>query len=163
MREHSMLTRRVFNVTAASLSATAIPLAAAGQQPDTVTVRIRVDDSVRQAIPPILQQNLRIEPDESEEAKELARQAPLGRAVPIIFVIVGAIAVPVVLQMIREALRQIYYGGVMIDVRSQPPTVTSDLRIPANMVFVIDRDGKTIRYTSDQLSPDILASMLKGK
>jgi hypothetical protein len=137
--------------------------AAIAQQGDTVTLRIRVDDSVRQSIPPILQQNLLIEPDQSDEAKELVRRAPAGRAVPIIFVIVGALAVPLVLQMIREALRQIYYGGVVIDVRAQPPSVTSDLKIPANMVFVIDHDGKTSRYTSDQLSPDILAGLLKGK
>jgi hypothetical protein len=65
--------------------------------------------------------------------------------------------------MIREALRQTYYGGVMIDMRSQPPNVTSDPKIPGNMVFVVDTDGKTTRYTSDQLSPEVLGSLLKGK
>jgi hypothetical protein len=54
---------------------------------------------------------------------------------PIIFVIAGAVSVPIVLQMIREALGQTYYGAVIVDVRSQPPIVTSDLKIPGNMVF----------------------------
>jgi hypothetical protein len=31
--------------------------------------------------------------------------------------------------MIREALRQTYYGGGIIDMRAEPPSVTSDLKI----------------------------------
>jgi hypothetical protein len=122
-----------------------------------------VDESVRAVIPPIAQRNLTIERDQSEEAKELIRRAPPERAVPIIFIIAGAMAVPMVLQMIREALRQTYYGGVVIDMRSQPPSVTSDPKIPGNMVFVIEAGGKTTRYTSDQLSPELLGPLLKAK
>jgi hypothetical protein len=133
------------------------------QEGDAVAIRIRVDESVRAIIPPIIQRNLTIEPDRSDEANDLARRSPPGRAVPIIFIIVGAIAVPVVLQMIREALRQTYYGGVILDIRSRPPSVTSDPKIPGNMVFVIDTDGKTTRYTSEQLSPEFLGSLLKAK
>jgi hypothetical protein len=80
--------------------------------------------------------------------------------VPIIFIIAGAIAVPVVLQMIREALRQTYYGGVIIDMRAQPPSVMSDPQIPGNMVFVIGTDGKTTQYKSDELSPAMLGPLL---
>jgi len=83
--------------------------------------------------------------------------------VPIRFVIAGAIATPVVLQMIREALRQTYYGGVMIDMRSQPPSVTSNPQIPGNMVFVIDTSGTTTRYTSGQFSLELLGSLFKAK
>jgi len=145
------------------LGTTAFSRAASAQQGDTVTIRIRADESARAVIPPIVQRNLTIEPDQSEDAKDLARRSPPERAVPIIFIIAGAMAVPVVLQMIREALRQTYYGGVMIDMRSQPPNVTSDPKIPGNMVFVVDTDGKTTRYTSDQLSPELLGSLLKAK
>ena len=99
----------------------------------------------------------------TDGARHFARRSPPERAVPIIFIIVGAMAVPVVLQMIREALRQTYYGGVMIDMRSQPPSVMSDPRIPGNMVFVIETDGKATRYTSDQLSPELLSTVLKAK
>jgi hypothetical protein len=158
-----MLTRRTFHIVTFLLGATAFSRAASAQQGDTVTIRIRVDESVRAVIPPIVQRNLMIELDQSEEAKDLARRSPPERAVPIIFIIAGAMAVPVVLQMIREALRQTYYGGVILDMRSQPPSVTSDPKIPGNMVFVVDIGGKTTRYTSDQLSPELLGSLLKAK
>ena len=158
-----MLTRRSFAIAALSFSANAVLPDARAQPPDTVTVRIRVDDSVRQSIPPIVQRSLAIEPDQSEAAKELARRSPPSRAAPIFFIIVGALAVPTVVQMIREALRQIYYGGVLIDTRATPPNVTSDPRVPGNMVFVIDAEGKTTRYTSDQVSPELLGSLLKVK
>lgn len=157
-----MLTRRAFHIFALSLAAASVSLSATGQGTDTVAVRIRVDDSVRQSIPLIVQRDLTISQDQSEEAMELVRRSPPGRAVPIMFIVVGAMAVPVVLQMIREALRQVFYGGVLIDLRSQPPTVTSNLQIPANMVFVIDRDGKNTQFTSDQLSPAMLVQLLKA-
>jgi hypothetical protein len=158
-----MLTRRTFHIVTCLLGATAVSGGASSQQSDTVTIRIRVDESVRAVIPPIAQRNLTIEPDQSEEAKDLARRSPPGRAIPIIFIIAGAMAVPMVLQIIREALRQTYYGGVILDMRSRPPSVRSDPQIPGNMVFVIEADGKTTRYTSDQLSPDLLGTLLRGR
>jgi hypothetical protein len=78
-------------------------------------------------------------------------------------IILGAIAIPVILQMIKELLRQTYYGGVIIDTRMQPPIVTSDVKVPANMVFVIDSNGRTTEYTSDQISGEFLRAVLKGK
>jgi hypothetical protein len=158
-----MLTRRTLHTAVVSLVTAAFAGNARSQQIDAVAIRIRVDESVRAVIPTIAQRNLTIERDQSEEAKELIRRAPPERAVPIIFIIAGAMAVPVVLQMIREALRQTYYGGVVIDMRSQPPSVASDPKIPGNMVFVIETGGKTTRYTSDQLSPELLGPLLKAK
>jgi hypothetical protein len=158
-----MLTRRTFHIVTFSLGAAALSGGARGQQGDTVTVRIRADESVRAAIPPIVQRNLTIEPDQSEEAKDLARRVPPGRAVPIIVIIVGAMAVTELLKMIQGLYRQTYYGGVLIDTRSQPPSVTSDPKIPANMIFVIDADGKTSRFTDDQFSLDVLKLALKVK
>jgi hypothetical protein len=146
-----------------SLSAIALSRNARGQQSDMVTVRIRADDSVRAVIPPIAQRNLTIEPDQSEAAQDLARRSPPQRAVPVIFIIIGAMALTELAEMISEMLRQIYYGGVVIDLRSQPPSVTSDPKIPANMVFVIDTEGKTTRYTSDRFSLDVLKMALKEK
>ena len=79
------------------------------------------------------------------------------------FIVAGAISIPVVVQMMREALRQVYYGGVLVDTRTQPVSVKSDPSIPGNMVFVIDAEGKTTRYTSDQLSPELLLSVFKAQ
>jgi hypothetical protein len=136
-------------------------MGANSQQSETVIVRIRADEAVRAVIPPIVQENLKIKPDQSEEAKDLAVRAPPERAFPIIFIIVGAIALVQLLQMINQLLRQLYYGGVVIDMRSQPPSVTSDPKIPANMIFVIDTDGKTSRFTNDQFSLDVLKLAFK--
>jgi hypothetical protein len=158
-----MLTRRTFHIATVTFAAAAVSERAMGQQGDTVTVQMRVDESVRAAIPLLAQKNLTIEPDRSQEAKELALRSPPERAVPIILIIAGAMAVPLVLQMIREALRQTYYGGVIIDVRTEPPSVMSDPKIAGNMVFVIESGGKTTRYTSDQLSPELIGTLLKAK
>jgi hypothetical protein len=158
-----MLARRSFFFAMISLGIATSRGGARAQQGDTVTVRVRADERARAVIPPIEQENLRIEPDQSDEAKELARRSPPERAFPILFIIVGAIAATELLQMIKELLRQTYYGGVVIDARSKPPNVTSDPKIPANMIFVIDSDGKTSRFTSDQFSLDALKLALKVK
>jgi hypothetical protein len=156
-----MLTRRSFDIVMVSLGTAAFVSDVRAQQGDTVTVRIRADESVRAVLPPIVQGNLKIEPDQSEEPKELAQRSPPGRAVPILFIIVGAIGVTELLQMINELVHQVYNGGVLIDTRSHPPDVTSSPKIPANMIFVIDADGKTTRYTNDQFSLDVLKGVLK--
>jgi hypothetical protein len=158
-----VLTRRVFHIATLLLGTGAFPKCARAEQGETVTVRIRADESVRAVLPPIVQRNLAIEPDHSDEAKALARRSPRERAVPIIFVIVGALAVTELLQMIKELIRQVYYGGVLIDAQTHPPTVTSDPKIPGNIVLVVEAGGKTTRYTSDQLSPELLGALLKAK
>jgi hypothetical protein len=158
-----MLARRTFHFAAISFGVVGLSHWASGQQGENVTVRMRVDESVRASIPILVQKNLTIEPDQSQEAKELAGLSPPERALPIIFIVVGALTVPVVVQMIREALRQTYYGGVIIDIRTEPPSVRSDPKIPGNMVFVIEAGGKATRYTSDQLSPELIGTLLKAK
>jgi hypothetical protein len=110
-----------------ALGAMILSRRAVSEQGDTVMVRVRADESVRAIIPPIAQENLKIEPDQSEDARELARRSPETRAAPIMLIIVGAIAVTELAQMIREMLRQVYYGDVVIDERSQPPNVASRL------------------------------------
>jgi hypothetical protein len=39
----------------------------------------------------------------------------------------------------------------------------TDPKIPGNMVFVIETGEKTTRYTSDQLSPELIGALLKAK
>jgi hypothetical protein len=156
-----MLTRR--HLVVLLLGSLAVTRSVRSQQDNRVTVRIRADQTAVQALPPIERKNLHIEPDTSDEGKKLAAQVPPGRALPILVIIAGAIAVTELLQMIKELYRQTYYGGVLIDTCSQPPNITSDLRIPASMVFVTDCDGKTTQYTSDQFSLDALKVALKVK
>ena len=157
-----MFARRQVHVLSVGLGTT-FGLSARGQTDQMVTVRIRVDDTARAVLRPIEQKTLTIEQDHSPEATELAERVPPGRALPILVIIAGAIAVTELLKMIRELYRQTYYGGVVIDTRSQQPMITSDPKIPGNMVFVIDAEGKTKQYTSDQFSLDALKAALRVK
>lgn len=127
---------------------------------DVIMLRMRIDEGVRQAIPPILQQNLSIEPDASDEAREMKRRSPAVRAAPVIFIVVGGLALPVIWKVVQAALRQVYYGGVLLDLRSQPPLLTSDPKIPANVILVIDANGKVERLTSEQFTPATLGQIL---
>jgi hypothetical protein len=157
-----MLTRRKFHVVLLGVGAATFAGRANAQSDDMMMVRIRADETVLAIIPPTFQTDLTIEPDQSEDAKKLAELAPSSRAVPpIILIIAGAIALTELAQMITEMLRQVYYGGVLIDTRLQPPSVTSDPRIPAGWVFVIGADGKTTQFTRDQLSLDLLKLIMK--
>ena len=158
-----MLTRRTLQFGAVSFGSAIATGVVRVCADDLVTVRIRADETVRAVLPPIEQATLTIQPDNSKDAKDLAARAPSGRALPILVIIAGAIAVTQLLQMIKELYRQTYYGGVLIDTRLQPPMITSDPRIPASMVFVIDSEGKTTQYTADHFSIDILKTALKAK
>jgi len=158
-----VLTRRELPAFSLGLGATFFALAARGQTDEIVTVRIRVDDTARAVLRPIEQKKLMIEPDNSQEAKQLAERVPPRRALPVLVIIAGAIAVTELLKMIQELYRQTYYGGVVIDTRARPPMISSDAKIPGNMVFVIDAEGKITQYTSDQFSLDALKLALKVK
>jgi hypothetical protein len=157
-----MLTRRIFSLATLGFCFGAATGANAVEDPK-IDVRIRADQTARAVLAPIEQANLAIQPDNSEEAKALAERVPPGRAIPILVIIAGAIAVTELLKMIKELYRQTYYGGVLIDTRTQPPTITNDLKIPASMVFVIDGTGKTTQYSNDQFSLDVLKAALVVK
>jgi hypothetical protein len=139
-----MLTRRRFSLVTLGFCFGAANTGARGAEDPKVDVRIRADQAARAVLAPIEQANLTIQPDNSEEAKALAARVPPGRAIPILVIIAGAIAVTELLKIIKELYRQNYYGGVLIDTRTQPPTITNDLKIPASMVFVIDASGKRL-------------------
>jgi hypothetical protein len=157
----TMPTRRQFYALSAGLGAMSFALIVHAQTDEMVTVRIRADDKARAVLQPIEQANLTITPDNTEEAKKLAERVPPERALPVLVIIAGAIAVTELLKMIQELYRQTYYGGVVVDTRQQPPTISSDPKIPGNMVFVIDAEGKATQYTGDQFSLDTLKLALK--
>jgi hypothetical protein len=157
-----MFTRRQVHLFPAALVASVFSGRVNAQQSDDVLVSIRADESVSVKIPAILLSDLVIRPDESDEAKELRRRAPDTKGAPIILIIVGAIAITQLVELIKEMLRQVYYGGVIIDMRSRPPTVTNDPKIPANMIFVIDPEGRESYIKQEQFSLDALKHLLKA-
>ena len=158
-----MLTRRTFQFAAVSLASEIAMSGVAAWADDLVNVQIRADETVRAVLPAIEQTALTVRPDNSTEAKYLASRTPSGRALPILVIIAGAIAFTELLEMIKELYRQTYYGGVLIDTRARPPMITSDPKIPASMVFVIDGEGKTSQYTGDKFSLDALKLALSTK
>jgi hypothetical protein len=117
-------------------------------QTNTVDVSIRLDDSAVKAIPIDARQNLSITRDNSPEAAELIAAAPPQKAIPVIFLAVGALSIPVIWDAILEMVRETEYGGVIIDTRRRPPEVTNNKKIPAGFVFVIHEDGSTEKMES---------------
>jgi hypothetical protein len=126
------------------------------------TVRIRADETVRGVLPPIALRNLTMELDQSVLAREMAARAPPERAVPVILIIIGALALTQIVQLIHELVRQYYYGGVVVDGRKSPPEISNDPKIPANMVIVFSSDGTVKQFSSGNLPLNLLESVMKA-
>jgi hypothetical protein len=133
------------------------------QADELFTVHIRADETIRGILPPIMLQDLTVNPDRSAIAHELASRAPPERAAPVILIIVGAIALVQIVEMVNEMVHQFYYGGVVIDGRKTPPEITNDPKVPPNMVFVFQGDGTVQRFKSGELPTNLLESVLKVK
>jgi hypothetical protein len=114
----------------------------------TVTVRLRADSTVVQSVPSDVLQHLRISQDVSPEAKALAARSPPEKAVPIILIAAGVMAIPVLYSSILEMIHQTYYGGVIIDARTKPVSVINNTSVPPNMVLYIAPDGKSQSYSA---------------
>jgi hypothetical protein len=157
-----MLTRRDFELALLAIAGFRLALPASAEDQGSVSVRIRADDAVvDKTIPMIVRKNLSVEPDNSEGARALASRLPPGKAVPAILIVAGVMAVPMVVEMIEELLRQKDYGGVVIDLRQSPPLVSYDFSIPANIVIVVDPDGKVQKYDGSIISADWLRTAFK--
>jgi hypothetical protein len=118
----NMITRRALGFGGLALTFLVIPALAQCQPDEPFSLRLRADESIRGLIPPIAQHNLKIEPDHSAAARELASHAPPCRAAPVILIIAGAFALTQIVQLVNELVRQYYYGGVVIDSRKSPMT-----------------------------------------
>jgi hypothetical protein len=121
---------------------------------------MRLDDSAIKAIPPRLRQNLSVSEDKSPEAQELIASAPPQKAVPVILIVVGVLAIPIIWDAILEMIREVEYGGVIIDLSKQSPEITNSKKIPAGLILIIKADGTHERLQSQDLSRSILTSLL---
>ena len=161
--EGYVLTRRYLGLVAAALTPVSLSVLGYAQVNQLYSVRIRTDETVRGLLPPIELQNLTTEPDHSAFAREMAARAPPGRAVPVILIIVGMLALTQITQLLHELTRQYYYGGVVIDGRKSPPEISNDPRIPANMVFVFSADGTVKQFSGGEVPVDLLSSVLRAR
>jgi hypothetical protein len=124
-------------------------------------VRIQLDDGALQQIPGDERDDLAVMQDSSPSAQALVKATPPGRAIPIIYVVVGILSIPVIWDTIREMLRRDHYGGVLIDARQSPALITHDLALSADTLLFIGPDGHSERYTSRNVPEDLLLKIAK--
>ncbi len=134
---------------------------AGSQHAERAQVRMRLDDSALREIPPSTRGQADLQRDDSIEAVQLRNAAPPERAVPVFYIIVGALAIPVIWQSIMEMIRQSHFGGVLIDARQSPPLISSSLTIPANFVIFIAPSGEVQRFRSQDFNEGLLNKLLR--
>ncbi len=125
------------------------------------SVRIQLDEGALQTIPGDERADVVVEEDKSAVAEALIKDTPPGRAVPIIYIVVGVLSIPVIWETVREMLRREYYGGVVIDARQTPALITHDKILPADTVLFIGPDGKSQRYEARNISEDLLTKLIR--
>jgi hypothetical protein len=126
---------------------------------DTVAVRIRLDDSAIQAIPPRVRQELSVSEDNSPSAQELIAAAPPQKAIPVILIAIGILSIPIIWDAILEMIRETEYGGVLIDMRVQPTAISNSKAVPAEFILIIHPDGSIERVESQGFSRSALESV----
>jgi hypothetical protein len=106
-----------------------------------------------------LRAGLAIHDDNSPEAERLKSQVPSGKAIPVVLIIIGILSIPVLWNSIQEMLRERYWGGVLIDSRSTPPTIVNSDKVPAKFVFIIDANGKITKYDALDFDENALTNL----
>jgi hypothetical protein len=155
--------RRTFSLSAPAVLSVYLSAIRRGYANDAFSVLIRADEQVRGILPPVATRTLTIQPDLSPAAQDMASRAPAGRAVPVILIMVGAIGLVQIGQMINEMVRQVYYGGVVVDGRKTPPEITNDPKIPPSMVLVFQADGTVKQFSGGDVPANLLELVLKAK
>ena len=127
---------------------------------DTAAVRLRVEQQALLRIPLRTRQTLSVAEDNSADAKTLVAGAPPTHAVPVFFVVAGVLAAPILYDAVLEMIRETVYGGVIMDLRDKPPTITNSRAIPAGVVEVIKTDGSTETRQSQSFLLETLKAWL---
>jgi hypothetical protein len=125
------------------------------------SVRMQLDEGALQTIPGDERADVLVEEDKSTSAQALIKETPPGKAVPIIYIVVGVLSIPVIWDTVREMLRREYYGGVVIDARQTPALITHNKTLPATFILFIGPDGKSQRYEARNVPEDLLAKIAK--
>jgi hypothetical protein len=136
-----------------------VSLARAEEQ---TAVRLRVEQQALLKIPQRDRNGLDIRKDTSAEAKALAEGAPPSLAVPVFLIVAGVLTLPALYDAIHEMVRETVYGGVIIDLRTSPPTVTNDKRVPGGLVQRINPDGQVETVPSHSFLIETLQAWIGG-
>jgi hypothetical protein len=129
-------------------------------QEEGTQVRIQLDQQTLNTIPGDEREDLKVTEDTSPEAQALKERSPPGKAIPIIYLIVGLLSLPSIWASIQEMLRRREYGGVIIDTRTTPANIHHDLSVQADLVLVVRADGSTESVRSTLATQDFLKGVL---
>jgi hypothetical protein len=131
-----------------------------GMAQEATQVRIQLDQQALNTVPGDERADLEVTEDTSPEAEDLKKRSPPGKAIPIIYLIVGLLSLPSIWASIQEMLRRREYGGVIIDTRTTPANIHHDPSVQADLVLVIRADGSTESVRSTLATQDFLKGVL---
>jgi hypothetical protein len=128
-----------------------------------VIANLEVDAGTLGSIPGDERAGLDVQRDNSALAHDLSARIPPGKAIPIIYIVIGILSIPTLWSTVREMLRRDYFGGVLIDLRGTQISIVSDPKVPANMVFVVQGDGSVKQFLSEDFSERTLSALIARK
>jgi hypothetical protein len=123
------------------------------------SVRIQLDQGALQSIPGDERADVTVAEDKSAKAQALIKETPHEKAIPLIYLVIGVLSIPVIWDTVQEMLRREYYGGVIIDARQTPAMITHDKSLPARFVLFINANGKSEKYEAKDFSENMLESI----
>lgn len=129
-------------------------------QEEGTQVRIQLDQQALNTVPGDERADLEVKEDTSPAAEDLKKRSPPGKAIPIIYLIVGLLSLPSIWAAVQEMLRRREYGGVIIDTRTTPANIHHDPSVQADLVLVIRPDGSTESVRSTVATQDFLKAVL---
>ena len=127
---------------------------------EAAEVRMQLDQQALNAVPGDERVGLEVTEDKSPAAQDLRAHSSPGKALPIIYLIAGVLSLPSIRGAVQEMLRRHEYGGVVIDTRTRPANIRSDLTAQADSVLVIRADGSTESVRSTLVTEDFLKRVL---
>src|SRR5215469_16809659 len=131
-----------------------------GMAQEAAEVRMQLDQQALNALPGDERVGLEVTEDTSPAAQDLKAHSAPGKALPIIYLIAGILSLPSIRGVVQEMLRRREYGGVVIDMRTSPASIRSDLTAKADSVVVIRGDGSTESVRSTLVTEDFLRRVL---
>jgi hypothetical protein len=127
---------------------------------EATKIRIQLDQQALNTVPGKERAGLEVREDTSPAAEDLKARSLPGKAVPIIYLIVGLLSLPSIWGTVQEMLRRREYGGVIIDTRMTPANIHHDQSVPADLVLVIKPDGSNQTVPSTLATEDFLKGVL---
>lgn len=84
-----------------------------------------------------------------------------GRGAPLM-IFIGVVLLTYLAQALLAFQRQIKYGGVIVDTRSDPIKITYDKALDAGVIIVVGRDQNTIIQRNHAVDPETIVRLLRS-